>query len=226
VKLYCHPVSTTSRPLMLFIAESKIPVDIEVVDLMAGANYQPPFAGINPSSLVPVLEDGAFRLTESSAILKYLAETTSSPMYPTDVQQRARINERMDWFNTQLGRDLVHTFVYPQIFPTHKRTTDHAQSATLAWGRERAERWLKVLDEHFLGTNPYVAGATMSIADYFGAVFVAVGEVTGTRYSRYRNVRRWLDRMQDLASWRQVNEAIDGYGTYLKATATELHALD
>ena len=39
--------------------------------------------------------DDGFRLTESSAILKYLAEKTGSRAYPTGAQQRARVNEVM-----------------------------------------------------------------------------------------------------------------------------------
>lgn len=92
---------------MLFANESGIKVDFQVVDLFTGEHYKPPFEAVNPNHLVPVLEDGDFRLTESSAILKYLAEKTGSPAYPKDLQQRARVNERMDWINTQLCRDLA-----------------------------------------------------------------------------------------------------------------------
>src|SRR5438034_6846413 len=74
MKLYYHPVSTTSRPVWLFIAENDIKCELRVVDLMKGEHYQPEFVAINPNRMVPVLEDGDFRLTESSAILKYLAE--------------------------------------------------------------------------------------------------------------------------------------------------------
>ncbi|HWG35604.1 MAG TPA: glutathione S-transferase N-terminal domain-containing protein, partial [Gemmatimonadaceae bacterium] len=72
MKLYYHPVSTTSRPIVLFAAESDIDLDYQIVDLFTGEQYQPEYAAINPSRQVPVLEDGDFRLTESSAILKYL----------------------------------------------------------------------------------------------------------------------------------------------------------
>jgi len=70
MKLYMHPVSTASRPVRLFIAENRIKCDEETVDILKGAHYQEPYSSLNPSRLVPMLEDGDFRLTESSAILK------------------------------------------------------------------------------------------------------------------------------------------------------------
>ena len=56
----------------------------------------------------------------------------------------------------------------------------------------------------------------MTIADYFGAAFVALGEMLGCDFSAYPNVQRWLARMKALPSWKQVNEAIDGYGASLE----------
>ena len=90
MKLDMHPVSMTSRPVRLFIAESGIDVDEQMIDLMTGEHHQEPFASINPNRLVPVLDDGDFRLTESSAILKYLADKIDSTAYPKDLRQRAR----------------------------------------------------------------------------------------------------------------------------------------
>jgi exonuclease VII small subunit len=70
MKLYMHPVSMTSRPVRLFIAESGINVDEQVVDLFTGEHYKEPYASLNPNRLVPMLEDGDLRLTESSAIFR------------------------------------------------------------------------------------------------------------------------------------------------------------
>ena len=60
MKLYYHPVSTTSRPIMLFAAVNEIVLDFKVVDLFTGEHLQPAYAVINPNRLVPVLEDGDF----------------------------------------------------------------------------------------------------------------------------------------------------------------------
>jgi glutathione S-transferase len=219
VKLYYHPASTTCRPIMLFAAENGIDIDYELVDLFTGEHYQPKFLAINPNHMVPLLEDGDFRLTESSAILKYLADKVGSQLYPRDLRERARVNERMDWMNTQLSRDLVYGVVYPQILPNHRRRSDEAQEATLQWGAERARGWLTVLDQHILGAdNTYLCGNAITIADYFGVSFVALAELTGSDFADYPNVRRWLARMKSLPNWKQVNEAIDGYGASLKGT--------
>ena len=51
----------------------------------------------------------------------------------------------MDWINTQLGREFCYGVVYPQIFPHNKRHSQEAQDATLQWGKEHAQGWLKVL---------------------------------------------------------------------------------
>jgi glutathione S-transferase len=215
MKVYCHPVSTTSRPVMHFAAESGIPVEIQIVDLLTGEHMGPSYTAVNPNQLVPTLEDEGFRLTESSAILKYLADKIDSPAYPKALRERARVNEMMDWINTQLCRDLAYGTVYPQIFPNHKRPTDEAQQVTVAWGRERARRWLTVLDEKLIGGKTYLCGDQITIADYYGASFVHLAEVVGSDLSDYPNVQRWLDRMKSLTHWDKTYAAINGFARQL-----------
>lgn len=208
MKLYHHPVSTTSRPIVLFAAESGIDLEYQVVDLFTGEQYKPHYAAINPSSQVPVLDDGDFRLTESSAILKYLADKVGSPAYPKEPHQRARVNERMDWFNTGLYRDFGYGFVYPQIFPFMRRADDVVQAGTIAWGREKSLFWLKVLDGNLIGpNNRFVCGNDITLADYLGAMMILNGEAIGQGFSAYPNISRWLGHMKALKNWSKVNEA-------------------
>jgi glutathione S-transferase len=205
---------------MLFAAENHIPLEMQVVDLFTGEHVQAPYAAINPNKLVPTLVDGDFVLTENAAILKYLADKIDSPAYPKDLKKRARVNERMDWTNTQLCIDLVYALVYPQIFDAHKRRSDEAQAATLERGKARAQAWLEVLDKNVLGTdNAYLCGNDMSIADYHAASYVALAEVIGSDLSTYPNVKRWLGRMKALKSWPQVYQVVDGFAASLKGKA-------
>jgi glutathione S-transferase len=218
MKLYMHPVSTTSRPVRLFIAENHIDVDEEVVDLMTGAHMQEPYASINPNSMVPMIEDGDFRLTESSAILKYLADKIDSPAYPKDLKQRAKVNEIMDWLNTNFYRDFGYGMCYPQLFPHHKRRSDEAHEATIEWGVENAKRWLKLLNDYWIGPDkPYLCGDQITIADYFGASLVTMGEIVRVDLSKYPNIERWLNNMKTLKSWPKINEAFYGLVEALKA---------
>jgi glutathione S-transferase len=212
MKLYYHPVSTTSRPVVLFAAESGIPLDMQVVDLFTGEHFKPEYAPINPSRQVPVLEDGDFRLTESSAILKYLADKFDSPAYPKDLKKRARVNELMDWLNTGFYRDFAYGLVYPQIFPNLKRSDDRVQAGTLAWGKEKAHTWLKVLNDDLIGPkNKFLAGDTITIADYLGAMMVLGNEAIECDIRAYPNIVRWLGNMKTLKNWGMVNEAFYKY---------------
>jgi glutathione S-transferase len=217
MKLYMHPVSMTSRPVRLLIAEKGLPVDEQLVDLFTGEHLKEPFARINPNKLVPVLEDGDFRLTESSAILKYLAERFDLPEYPKDPGQRARVNELMDWFNTNFYRNFGYGLCYPQLFPHHKRRSDEAHAATIEWGKAESERWLQILNDHWLGRgNPYLCGDRVTIADYFGVCLITLGEIVRCDLSRYPSVAAWIARMKSLKSWPAVNEALYGFAEAVK----------
>jgi glutathione S-transferase len=74
MKLYMHPVSMTSRPVRLFIAENKIPVDEVTVDLFTGEHMKPPYSDMNPNSLVPMIELGDPQIPRRQDRLARLSE--------------------------------------------------------------------------------------------------------------------------------------------------------
>jgi len=212
LKIYYHPVSTTSRMVMMCTGELGVQADYQLVDLMTGEHMKPPYSEMNPNCLVPMLEDGDFRLTESSSMLKYLAEKAGSPAYPKDLRQRARVNEMMDWFNSNLYKDIAYGLVYPQVFPNHKRPDEAMQAGTLAWAKDRTRAWLKILDEKLLGPKKtWLCGETVTIADYFGGEIISLGELVRCDYSPYPNIQRWLNRLKALPSWKKVHETFDGF---------------
>ncbi len=217
MKLYMHPVSTACRPVLLFAGDNNIAMDEELVDLMTGAHLQPPYSTINPNCLVPMLEDGDLKLTESSAILKYLADKTGSPAYPKDLKQRAKINEMMDWINTNFYREWGYNLCYPQLFPHLKRRSDEAQAATLETGQQNSKRWLKVLNDYWIGpSKTYLCGNTITIADYLAVGIVSLGEIIRADLSPYPNVQRWLAAMKKQPSWTKVNETFYGLAEAVK----------
>ena len=147
-----------------------VPVEEVALDFYKGEHVSEPYISLNPNGLVPTLDDDGFVLTESSAIMKYLADKYDLPVYPKDLRKRARVNELMDWFNTGFYRDYGYNVVYPQIYPHHKRPDDTTQSGTIAWGKSQTQKWLKVLNDHWLGKgNKFLTGNEMTIADIFDA---------------------------------------------------------
>jgi glutathione S-transferase len=217
MKLYYHPASTTSLIITMFAAEEGIPLEYQVVDLMTGEHRKPEYKAINPNSLVPTLDDDGFRLTESGAIVRYLANKTGSAAYPTELKARARVDEAMEWFYSNYYKDLGYGLVYPQLFPHHKRPTDEAHSGAIAWGKQKAQHWLGILDNDLIGpSRRYLCGDTITLADYVGAELVNLGHLVHCTYQDYPNVRRWLGTMKALPHWAEVHQVSDGFAASLK----------
>lgn len=223
MKLYCHPLSTASRPVMQFCIDAGIDCEFIPVDLMQGEHRKPPYSTMNPNCLVPTLEDGDFILTESSAILKYLADKYEHPAYPRDLKQRARVNELMDWFNTGFYREYGYHLIYPQVFPNHKRPGDEAHRGTIDWGKAKSAESLAILDKHYLpGPGPFLTGAAEpTIADFFGAAIVTLGECIAVDLAGYPHIERWTSAMKARPSWREANEMFEGFAASLAGTPFE-----
>ncbi len=213
MKLYMYPASTTCMPILLFCAEHNIALDQRIVDLMNGEHMGADFVKINPMHRVPMLEDGDMKLTESSAILKYLAEKVGTEHYPKDdIRKRAQINERMDWFNTGFYMDYGYNLVYPQVLPHIKRGSEAAQRATLAWGQEKSRHWLALLNDHWIGPeNNFVCGSEITLADYMGSSFVTLGTLIGQQFDPYPNIIRWIEAMKSLPNWDGIYQPFVGW---------------
>jgi glutathione S-transferase len=51
----------------------------------------------------------------------------------------------------------------------------------------------------------------VTIADYFGAAMLTLGEVIHLDYSAYPNIRRWLAAMKARPGWQRANEGFYAY---------------
>ncbi len=217
MKLYYHPISTSSLIVMMFAAQEGIPLELQLIDLMNGEQRKPDYKALNPVGLVPMLEDDGFRLTESGAIIRYLAGKIGSAAYPTDLKKRARVDEIMQWFYSNFYKDLAIGMVYPQLLPHHKRQTDEVQAGTIEWGKTKAENWLGILDKDIIGpSHKLLCGEQITLADYVGAEMVKMGELVGCEYRKFPNVCRWLNNMKGLKHWGKVHEAVEGFAASLK----------
>lgn len=217
MKLYQHPVSTTCRPVIMFIADESIPVEQQIVDIMSGEQHAEPYAQKNPSGTVPMLEDGDFRLIESAAILKYLANKCGSPAYPQDPQARATVDAMMDWVNTNLYRSFGYAFVYPQIMDHFKLPDPSANAQAVALGKTHAQRYLGVLNDHFLGGDkPWLCGDRLTLADYLLSGILSIGETIGCTFADYPNIRAWYERIKARPNWQSCNGGVYQWADMLR----------
>jgi glutathione S-transferase len=215
LRLHYDPASTTCRPIILFASENGIAIDYNLVDLFSDENRSEWYTRLNPNQAVPVLEHDGFVLTESSAILKYLADLTESPAYPKDLQARSRVNEVMDFFNTYLMRDYVYGLVYSRVL-AHYRLPGQGQQHFIALHEPRAMRRLKALDT-WIGSKTFICGNEITIADYFGSGIVSAGELVGYDLRPWPSVNRWLNTMKTLPTWDEVHAGFYGWRSAVEA---------
>jgi len=218
MKLYCDPISTTSRPVMLFIAEHGLEVELIHVDLMSGGNQAPDYLAVNPNGIVPFLVDGDLALGESTAILRYLADKTGSSTYPADRKARAKVDEALGWLSTNLHEYFCLFTIYPSFGIPHGVDPDLAK-AMVAFGSAHSPRWLAVLDQHMIGERAFVCGDQVTLADYLGAAFITLGDAAAYDFGPYPNIRRWLANMRKLAHWDATYAVFNGFVANLQAQA-------
>lgn len=220
MKLYYDPASTVCRGIMLFSAEHGVELELEYIDLFSERNLEPSFGAINPNRTVPVLVDGDLCLTESSAILKYLADSCGSAAYPTSLRERARINAAMDWFNTGFYHEYGYAIVYSQLLPKYAPSDPAAHAEMIARGHEAAARRLTTLNDHMIGDNAFVCGPQITLADYFGLPILALGEIVGFDLSPWPKVERWVATMKARPAWGPVDVAFQGMKAAVAAQLT------
>jgi glutathione S-transferase len=91
------------------------------------------------------------------------------------------------------------------------------QEGTIAWGKERAQGWFQILNDHWLGSKKqYLTGDEITVADYFGSCLATLGEIIRCNFAALPNVNRWLGNMKKLSNWNRINEALYGFANMVK----------
>lgn len=131
------------------------------INIRQGGQKAPDFVALNPNAKVPVLVDGVLTLTESAAILVYLAEKTGQ-LLPASGEGRARVFEQLFFHASGLGPAFGNVGFFRKFAP------EPIPLAIDRFGGE-AQRIIGLLDD-LLGRQRFVAGEALSIADiaHFG----------------------------------------------------------
>ena len=92
MKLYNYFRSSASFRVRIALALKALPYEYVPVHLARGDHTLPAYGAIAADGLVPLLEVGELRLSQSLAIIEYLDETHPQvPLLPADPVDRARV---------------------------------------------------------------------------------------------------------------------------------------
>ena len=159
------------------------------VDLPKGEHKQPAFLAKNSFGQVPVLEDGALTLSDSNAILVYLAERydEAGRYWPRDPARRAEVQR---WLSVAAGQ-LASGPGAARLVRVFNAPLDHALAV------RKAHDLFTVLDKE-LSARPFLVGDTPTLADIALYTYTAHAPEGDVSLEGYPAIRHWLGRIEAL----------------------------
>ena len=187
------------------LEELGLPYTLHGINVRKGEQKVPEFVSLNPNGKVPVLvdPDAAGRrlvLTESAAILIYLAEKTGK-LLPASGEGRARVFEQLFFHASGLGP----AFGQAGFF---QRQAAEPQPLAIQRFSAEANRTLGVLDGVLAGGS-FVAGDAFTIADIAHFGWLWRREFAGVRLDERSHVARWYEAMEARPAVRRAIERVN-----------------
>ena len=205
IRLHCFSQSGNCFKVAFALRAMGLPFEMVFVDFMHGATRDPNWrAAINPMGEVPVLEDGARRLTQSGAILSYLAQQTGR-FGGDDDDQRLEVLRWMFFDNHKFTSYFATLRFMKSFAPTPP------DAAIVAWLRSRLEGSWAVVEQQ-LAAQPFIAGDAPTIADFSlcGYLFYPEAESGWAIETRYPAIAAWLQRLRAIDGWVSPYDLLPG----------------
>ncbi|HLG83487.1 MAG TPA: glutathione S-transferase family protein [Bradyrhizobium sp.] len=196
-----HAFATpNSAKVAIALEEMGLAYVLKPVNVRQGEQKDAAFVALNPNGKVPVLVDDVdgerFVLTESAAILVYLAEKTGK-LLPESRAARARVFEQLFFHASALSPAFGNAGFF-------KRSSPQPQPVAEARFTSEAERILDLLDAR-LANQAFVAGDDFTIADIAHFGWLWRRQFPGLTLDQRPNLSRWYD---DVAARPAVQRAI------------------
>ncbi|XP_029366321.1 glutathione S-transferase theta-1a [Echeneis naucrates] len=211
MELYLDLLSQPCRSVFLFAKLARIPFDFKHVDLSAGHQHSEEFGQISMIRKVPVMKDGSFVLTESVAILEYMAQkySVADHWFPADLQQRARVNEYLSWQHMNLRAHGSKVFLLRILFPVIMGS--EAPKDKMDAAMEDLKQSLNLLEAKFLQNKPFIIGDKISLADLVALVEIMQPVGAGVNVFEGRpKLTAWRDRVKKELGEKLFDESHDG----------------
>jgi len=188
--LYGSALSGHAHRAALLLNLLKLPY--RLIDTPRAARQAPEFAALNPLRQIPVLRDGDLVVTDSNAILVYVARTydPAGTWLPRDPVVEARVQRFLSLAAGELAFGPA----------TARAVTLWGYPGDAEAARAIAVRLLAFLEQHLTG-QAFLAAALPTIADLACYAYVARAPEGRISLAPYPAVRAWLGRV----------EALDGF---------------
>ncbi len=178
---HCHRVE-------LLLSLLGLPASLVDVDLADGEHKREPFLGKNAFGQVPVIEDGEVVLSDSNAILVYLATRydAAGRWLPRDPERRSHVQR---WLSVAAG-PLAYGPGAARVARLFGRPEDVAAQAS-------ANKLFEVMEKE-IATRDWFAGPEPTLADVALYAYTARAPEGGVSLEPYPAIRRWLARVEGL----------------------------
>jgi glutathione S-transferase len=189
IKLYRHALSGHSHRVQLFLSVLGLDADIIDVDLGAGEHKKSAFLQKNLFGQLPVLEDGDATLSDSNAILVYLAKKydTKRQWLPQDAVAASEVQRFLSVAASKVAYGPASARLVNVFGAGFDIKTLITESHTL----------LSTLDAHLQGRE-WLATDNATIADIANYAYIAHAPEGDVSLEKYANIRAWLQRVEGL----------------------------
>ena len=190
VRIHSFPLSGHAHRVELFAGIAGIGHEIVNVDLASGEHKKDPFLAMNPNGQVPVIEDGDTVISDSNAILVYLARKYAPTYLPQDPVQEAEVQK----FLTLAAGEIAFGPAAARLINVFKAPLD-ADSC-----KATSERVLTKLNNHMQGRE-FLVGDSPTIADVAIYSYTAHAPEGDVSLEPYPNVKRLLANIEALTGF-------------------------
>ena len=161
LQIFGKSTSINVRKVLWLCQELELPYELQQWGAGHRSTGTPEFRALNPNALVPVIRDGSFILWESNAICRYLAGAYgNSELLPAALQERARVEQWMDWQATELNNSWRYAFMALVRGSAAHGDADAIAASVSGWNRH-----MTILNEQLEETRAFVTGARFTLAD-------------------------------------------------------------
>ena len=202
MKLHVFPPSPRASKVLSLAYHLDLDFEFQFVHLFKGDNKTPEYHALNPNEKMPVLEDGAFVLWESNAILFYLAsKRPESGLWPTGVEAQADVLRWMTWEAAHWTPACV-PMAFEHVVKKMAGLGD-PNPAEVARGEQEFHRYAPVLDAHLKGRR-WLLGDALTIADFAVGSSLILAVPAQYPLANYPEITRWYAGVAALPGWQKA----------------------